>query len=308
MSSYQLMSVIIPTFNSEKFIRDCLSALIAQKSPISYEIVVVDSGTDNTKNICMEYGVRYFYCKQCNSAGLARNFGIKQARGEIIAFLDVDCIIPENWFQRIIDTFNEHPEIVGILGYYSGGKDLIQKVLNEEFSNKKIIGFHEGFREGNAVFKKRVFDQGCKFGEFKWSEGNVLIRQINELGYETLLDPSFRVTHLSSVTLRKYFAGGKSYVHNSRRYFGNFKRSLVIPLAIIASIVTIIFFFFTGIVFFLSPFIFLNLFFLFHILKQQSTPRKYLLLCAPYLLLTKWIFWSGFLFETLRYFIKGNIA
>lgn len=302
------MTIIIPTFNSEKFILDCLSSLTMSQSPISYEIIIVDSGKDNTKKICMEYNVRYFFCEECNSAGLARNFGINKARGEIIAFLDADCRISENWFQKIIDNFNEYPEIVGILGYYSGGKNLIQKVLNEEFGDRKIIGFHKGFREGNAVFKRRVFDQGCKFGEYKWSEGNVLMQQINNLGFETLLDSSFRVNHLSPVTLRKYFAGGKSYVYNSRRYFHNFKRSLVIPLAIITSLLSIIFFFFTGVLLFLSPFLLINLFFLFHIVKNQSTPKKYLLLCTPYLLLTKLIFWSGFLFETLRIFIKGNIV
>ena len=89
-------SIIIPAFNVESYIHECINSIINQEIDFNdYEIIIVDDGsTDNSANIAKEFvnnhpTVKYFYK---NNGGLssARNYGIKKASGDYIIFLDSD--------------------------------------------------------------------------------------------------------------------------------------------------------------------------------------------------------------------------
>ena len=91
-----LFSVIMPCYNSEKYIRVALDSVFAQTFT-DFEVIVVDDGsTDRSLAMLEEYGNRITLLSQKNSgAGTARNLGIKMARGEYLAFLDADdCFFP----------------------------------------------------------------------------------------------------------------------------------------------------------------------------------------------------------------------
>lgn len=300
--SSKFFSIVIPTYNSEKVIEGCLESLIKQNFPKNFfEIIVVDSGKDNTRNICLEFGVSYFYCEECNSPGAARNYGIKKAKGNILAFIDSDCIAPEDWLSRIASSFDSYSDIVGVLGYYEGGKDFFQRVLNEEFWNEKVVGFFKGCVEGNAAFKKIVFEKGCKFGEHKWFEGNVLLKQLNEKGFKTLSDHSLRVIHKTPMTFKKFFASGRSFYHNSLTYFNSARRSSTFSIFLILSLIGLFLFVLFNYVFLVAPFILANLILGFFIARNERIPFKYLLASFPYLLTKRWIFWLGFFYELISY-------
>jgi glycosyltransferase involved in cell wall biosynthesis len=85
------VSVIIPAFNSEPFIKRTIDSILAQTYS-DYEIIVVDDGsTDNTSEVVSNYGSKVNYIYQKNSGtGAARNTGIAAAHGNWIAFLDHD--------------------------------------------------------------------------------------------------------------------------------------------------------------------------------------------------------------------------
>lgn len=86
-----MISVIIPTFNCEKYICEAIDSVLHQTCS-DYEIIVVDDGSmDDTKEmIKVRYpAVRYFYVEN-NGVSAARNLGISKAQGELIAFLDAD--------------------------------------------------------------------------------------------------------------------------------------------------------------------------------------------------------------------------
>ncbi len=103
MSNSKLISVIIPTYNVESYISQCLESLLCQ-SYKSLEIIVVDDGsTDNTIQIVEKYPVKVF--KQENKgASSARNKGIGKASGEYIHFMDADDYLNLQFYERLIST------------------------------------------------------------------------------------------------------------------------------------------------------------------------------------------------------------
>jgi glycosyltransferase involved in cell wall biosynthesis len=87
------VNVIIPTHNEGRFLRSCLGSLCTQDYP-NYEIILVDNASsDNTREICAGFpDVRYIYYATKKSSYAARNEGVRQSRGEVVAFFDADQI------------------------------------------------------------------------------------------------------------------------------------------------------------------------------------------------------------------------
>ena len=101
------ISVVIPSWNSARTIGRCLDALRAQQTTLAYEVLVVDSGTDDTAALVAAYAAREGPRVQLlRSAtrlfpGPARNLGIRQARAPLIAFTDTDCAPEPGWLEAL---------------------------------------------------------------------------------------------------------------------------------------------------------------------------------------------------------------
>ena len=108
------LSIIIPVYNVESYIRDCIDSLLYQDIPSSeYEIICVDDGsTDNSAKIIKNYMQMHNNIKliqQVNSGvGKARNVGLSLANGKFIWFIDPDDFISSNCFGFIIKSLNEY--------------------------------------------------------------------------------------------------------------------------------------------------------------------------------------------------------
>lgn len=108
MEDYGLISVIIPVYNSEKYLKECVDSVLAQTYK-NYEILLIDDGSiDNSLSICNEYAkadshVKVFH-KENGGASSARNVGLDQALGKYIFFLDSDDYIKEDTFEKMIKT------------------------------------------------------------------------------------------------------------------------------------------------------------------------------------------------------------
>src|SRR5512137_2308327 len=125
-----MISVIIPTFNEEENIAQCLVSLSHQTVPRSeYEIIVVDGGSkDATCEIAKKYADLVF-TQTSKKVGGARNDGVNAARGEIVATTDADCILPPNWIERIVKDFKNS----GIVQVY-GPVYPIEEGIGNQFS------------------------------------------------------------------------------------------------------------------------------------------------------------------------------
>jgi glycosyltransferase involved in cell wall biosynthesis len=117
-----LVSVVICTYNRRALLRHCLTSLFTQTFPKDdYEIIVVDDGsTDGTQTllqgVAQEAGPALSALRQENKgSAAARNLGISNARGRIIASIDDDCVATECWIENAIPYFADD-NIVGVQG------------------------------------------------------------------------------------------------------------------------------------------------------------------------------------------------
>ena len=111
-----MISVIIPSFNEEENIAQCLVSLSHQSvDRTEYEIIVVDGGsTDRTCEIARKYADMVFI-QTSKKVGGARNDGVMASKGDIIASTDADCILPPDWIERIRNDFTD-PAVVQVYG------------------------------------------------------------------------------------------------------------------------------------------------------------------------------------------------
>ncbi len=105
-------SVIIPVYNVEDYLFELLTSILKQTLIEDIEVLLIDDGsTDNSKYIIEEYALDYdnFYAyhKINEGQGIARNYGLKFAKGEYIHFMDSDDYIPPNFYEKIYSIANE---------------------------------------------------------------------------------------------------------------------------------------------------------------------------------------------------------
>lgn len=187
--SCKKVSVILPVYNAEKYIKKCIESILNQ-SYKNIEIIVVNDGSvDNSKNIIDEYSkidkrIKKFHIDN-SGPSFARNLGISSAEGEFIQFVDADDYIDKNMIKELINKMNDESDLV-ICGYrslVSTGLEL--KTLNYDFldsGNLRKDNFLEVFGvlfrdyyisyPWNKLYKADIikendiqFDNSIKWGE-----------------------------------------------------------------------------------------------------------------------------------------------
>ena len=145
------ISVVIPAFNEEKDLVECLEFLQKQTFPkASYEVIVVDNNsTDITAQIAQSYEVRIIGC-QVQGVAAARAAGSDVAYGEIIAGTDADTIVATDWLEKIWYHFEKDPKLIGLTG------PVYFKDTNAVFSKLCYISF-DIFQRFNFLIRKPIF-------------------------------------------------------------------------------------------------------------------------------------------------------
>ena len=126
MSKSPLISVIIPCYNSEEYLEECIQSVLAQ-SYTNYEIICIDNNSkDSTPQILKRLQAAHpdkIFLKKENkqNASAARMNGLSTARGEVIQFLDSDDLILEEKFetqiQKDLPEFIPYLTLLGLLGW-----------------------------------------------------------------------------------------------------------------------------------------------------------------------------------------------
>jgi glycosyltransferase involved in cell wall biosynthesis len=207
-SAFPFISVVVPTYNRRKLLRDAIMSLFHQTYPDDrYEIIVVDnSSTDGTEEMMATLqqtspcALRYFR-KDNEGPGASRNMGVSQAKGPVIAFTDSDCAAEKNWLR------NGVAKMTGGIGIVQGKtlpdpdqeqRTLQQtmKVLSEDgyyqtcniFYLKEVVGSAGGF---SAEFCGLNF-----FGKPRWGgEDTDLAWKVKKLGWKSVFADDAIVYH-----------------------------------------------------------------------------------------------------------------
>ena len=124
------VSVIIPAYNAEKYLQECLNSVLNQTYKDVEVVVVNDGSTDGTKSILDTYAVRYSNIKVINTenggVSRARNIGLDNASGEYIMFLDADDLLVANAVEILLSDLKDN------------NADIVAGMMNSEVNSDAI--------------------------------------------------------------------------------------------------------------------------------------------------------------------------
>ena len=153
------LSIIVPVFNVEGYLKRALDSILMQSSPINYEIVLIDDGSsDNSGAICDEYQnnfsnvcVRHI---ENNGVSEARNLGISLSRGNYLFFMDPDDFVSDDFFEKIFPNLNDKWDVL-CFGYneIKENKDTILSCRPHLYTHCGLLGKNEFRNEFIELFK-----------------------------------------------------------------------------------------------------------------------------------------------------------
>ncbi|MDO8503197.1 MAG: glycosyltransferase family 2 protein [bacterium] len=202
------ISVIIPIYNEEKVVEDCLSSLSRQTYK-DLEIVVVDDGsTDKTISRVTSHKLRVTLLRQQHKGpGEARNLGVKDAKGEILVFVDSDMTFEPDFVEKLVAPIAE--------GKAKGTFSKEEFVSNPQNIWSQCWGIDEGWEEGRRhprnypdtqkVFRAILKSEFDKVGGFS-KEGYTDDWTLSEkLGYQAVAAPDAKFYHKNPESLTEVF-------------------------------------------------------------------------------------------------------
>jgi glycosyltransferase involved in cell wall biosynthesis len=197
-----VISVIIPTFNSMRCLRDCLESVVtASQRCKGVELIIIDNGSaDGTyEYLVSNYAsrARLFQIKDVTVAGL-RNYGARISRAQYLSFIDSDCVIPPDYFQSALAVFaSRDADATG--NYY----DLPQSTgwvqetwynLNRRATNRYVPYLFAG----NFIVKRSVFELVGGFDEtLITGEDAELGVRMTKAGYKIFASADVSALHLA---------------------------------------------------------------------------------------------------------------
>jgi glycosyltransferase involved in cell wall biosynthesis len=215
-----MISVIIPTFNRARVLEETVrNFLECQTDGVDYELLIVDNNsTDRTKEFAEQLAlriprIRYIF-EPLQGANRARNRGIRESRGEIVAFVDDDVYFSPCWLTALESTFQRRTDVACIGGkvvaHFDDGRP--SWLHDDQLWIYGVTRYGDHEREiqppeipigCNMAFRRTVFDQignfhllpGRKGGNLLSIDENHLLFNIAKAGLKTLYSPAVQVTH-----------------------------------------------------------------------------------------------------------------
>ncbi len=111
------ISVVIPAYNEERYIGECIESILEHAPEELVEIIVVcNACTDRTAEVAARYPRTNVVHEMRKGTGYARQKGFEEARGDVLAYLDADSRVHARWFPVLRKTFRDHPGSIALTG------------------------------------------------------------------------------------------------------------------------------------------------------------------------------------------------
>ncbi len=251
-------SVIVPVFNRPDEIEELLNSLEKQTFK-DFEVVIVEDGSKvDCKNIVDKYAnklaLKYFY-KENEKPAIARNYGVARAEGEYVVFVDSDCIIPSDYFQKVDDYLTQEDiDVYGGPDAADPNFNNMQKAISYSMTaffttgnirgGEKVDRFYP--RSFNLGVKRKIYNEMGGFPITKMHPGEDMVFAIELIkrGYKTKLLKKAFVYHKRRNTLASFFKQvfrfGKTRYIISKIYPETFKIFYLAPTAFVLGVLFLI--------------------------------------------------------------------
>jgi GT2 family glycosyltransferase len=204
-------SVIIPARNAGRTIGECVLATLSQSVPRNlYEVIVVDDGSeDQTAVIARRCGVRVISQPPLSLAA-ARNTGARAARGDILVFVDADCVPKLDWLAQMVAPFADR-QVAGVKGaYLTNQEGLLPRLIQAEWEDTyrrlqetETIDLVDGY---SAAYRRDLFlDAGGFDASFALAADVELSCRLTKAGRKLVFAPKAAVYHYHGNSLGGYF-------------------------------------------------------------------------------------------------------
>ena len=222
IEDYPSVSIIIPVRDQPGDIIECLQSLANLNYPRDkLEVIVVDDGSQSDISQVVSADVKVIRLAESQGASACRNLGAEKAHGDVLAFLDADCIARENWLNEIIPFFQT--ATVGAIGAYVDGYykdsylDRYEEVSSPLNLGKRLL--LEGNTESNfyvptanmLVTREAFMATGGFKGGMHVGEDVDFCWRMRDLGYTLLYIPFGRVAHKHRSQLGKMLKRRSQY-------------------------------------------------------------------------------------------------
>lgn len=197
-------SVVVPTYQGQETIGDCLRSIQREIAGYRAEIVVVDSSTDGTARVverCCPQATLVHSDRRL-SAGSARNLGVKISSGEIVLFVDQDCVVLNGWIAKVLRCFERNPDAHAV-----GGSVRNQNINNLPGTVLYFLEFlyhlpgpdRDCFDKPflvacSSAFRREPLEE-VEFPDQTLGEDVVFGHRVREAGFTTVFNPSITVGH-----------------------------------------------------------------------------------------------------------------
>jgi glycosyltransferase involved in cell wall biosynthesis len=196
-----VVSVIIPAYNSAPTIGRCVAALCAQQTRHRFEVLVVHSGTDDTcARATAAYGaVRTIQLAERATPPRARHVGVQHARGDILAFIDSDIYVYDDWIEQVVASMDQGYDLA--CGSIENGNPTSavaraeQLLMFNEFMPDQPARPSWFALSGNTVLTRAAYAAFGPFADVRAAEDVVFSRRLIGRGGRILFHPSLRARH-----------------------------------------------------------------------------------------------------------------
>lgn len=226
----RMISVIIPTYNDAKNLGLCLKSIRGCDYKGEYEIIVFNDGsTDDTEEVAKSYGCKIVNSEKNIGPGMGRNLAAREARGEILAFTDSDCVVYPDWLKLIEEIFQDR-KIFAAAGKYSDSltPQFIAKfrMYESTFYTHQEKTFLNTSSSNNLMCRKEIFYKCGGFGDRYVAEDAVFGYNLYKAGAAILLVPELKVAHHCKTTIIGYLKQQYSWVKNLVDVYINYPGSI----------------------------------------------------------------------------------